>query len=318
MEISQISVAQIGLKVEAPSEADYRDVGLELFKAFESIGFVYIKDHGVEQDLIKSSMKSSEKFFLLPKTEKDKFERDEIIQQGYVEPGREVFTDTTKDTITEIRESWEVTKIEGELATFPDQQVPEMRDNLTKLARQSRELTFRLLRALAISLNLNPEYFVEREKMMFTPKCITKLRSLYYPPIEGPVQPGVIRCGEHTDYGLVTLLYQDSMGGLEVKGVDHKWINAKPIEGSVLINCGDMLEIFTSGRLPATMHRVVVPEEEIKRKASRQSIVFFVHPDHETPIHPLPGFPNLNKLGKYQETTALDYVNMRFSQNYRY
>ena len=98
----------------------------------------------------------------------------------------------------EIRESYEVTKIEGEHAIFPDKDVPGMRSALTELAIQSRELTFRILRALAVSLHQETEFFVRCHGKMFTPDCITKLRSLYYPAITGPVQPGVVRCGEHS------------------------------------------------------------------------------------------------------------------------
>ena len=115
-----------------------------------------------------------------------------------------------------------------------------------------------------------------------------------------------------SDYGLITLLYQDSMGGLEVNGVGGEWIDAKPIEGSVLINVGDMLEIFTSGRLPATMHRVRVPQEEVQRKTSRQSVVFFVHLNNDSIVRPLTAFPNVNHLHKYQEVTALQHVIKRF------
>ena len=92
------------------------------------------------------------------------------------------------------------------------------------------------------------------------------------------------------DYGLITLLYQDEIGGLEVKGVSNTWTPANPIQDAILINAGDMLEMFTNGRLPATLHRVIIPEEEIKKKTTRQSIVFFVHPEHETMISPLPAF----------------------------
>ena len=73
-----------------------------------------------------------------------------------------------------------------------------MRSALTKLATQSRELTFRILRALAVSLNQEKEFFVRCHGKMFSPDSITKLRSLYYPAITGPVQPGVVRCGEHS------------------------------------------------------------------------------------------------------------------------
>ena len=98
----------------------------------------------------------------------------------------------------EIRESYEVTKIEGQHATFPDDDVPGMRKALTDLASQSKELTFRLLRSIAMSLGQDKEFFVRCHQKIFTPECITKLRSLYYPPITGTVQPGVVRCGEHS------------------------------------------------------------------------------------------------------------------------
>ena len=117
---------------------------------------------------------------------------------------------------------------------------------------------------------------------------------------------------------MITLLYQDTLGGLQVKGLDGSWIEADAKPGTVLINAGDMLEIYTSGRLPATMHRVIVPEEEIQRRQSRQSIVFFVHPDHDTEIYPLPGFPNNKNLEKYGKVTALEHVKRRFADNYRY
>ena len=135
---------------------------------------------------------------------------------------------------------------------------------------------------------------------------------------------------------MITLLYQDEIGGLEVKGVDNTWTPAKPIKDSVLINAGDMLEMFTNGRLPATLHRVIIPEEEIKQRSIRQSIVFFVHPDHETMISPLPIFmqehDNETEIIKkdraasktkefthgYQPISALEHVNRRFESTYQY
>ena len=120
-----------------------------------------------------------------------------------------------------------------------------------------------------------------------------------------------------TDYGIITLLYQDDMGGLEVKAVDGSWHQARPIPGAVLINVGDLLELCTSGQLPATMHRVVVPEEEIKRRVKRQSIAFFVHPDSEAIICPLAGFKGKqSKL--YEPISSIDYVFKRLAENSNY
>ena len=90
-----------------------------------------------------------------------------------------------------------MTKVEGDQALFPDQLVPEMRPALTSLAKQSRELAFRLLRAIALSLGQEREFFVKCHQI-FTEHGISKLRSIYYPPINGNVEPGVVRCGEHS------------------------------------------------------------------------------------------------------------------------
>ena len=97
----------------------------------------------------------------------------------------------------EIRECFEVTKVEGDQALFPDKFVPGMRPALTGLAKQSRELTFRLLRSIALSLGQEKDYFVKCHQI-FTPNGISKLRSIYYPPINGTIVPGVVRCGEHS------------------------------------------------------------------------------------------------------------------------
>ena len=127
------------------------------------------------------------------------------------------------------------------------------------------------------------------------------------------------------------------MGGLEVRGKDNIWIPAKPIKEAVLINAGDFLEIYTNGKLPATVHRVIVPDEEIKRKVSRQSIVFFVHPDHETMIYPLPKFQESDEAKTiemferrgiftstkeftkgYQPVNSLEHLNRRLNATYQY
>ena len=140
------------------------------------------------------------------------------------------------------------------------------------------------------------------------------------------------------DYGLITLLYQDEIGGLEVKGCNSTWVPATPVNDAIVVNAGDFLEIYTNGKLPATVHRVVVPEEEVKRKTCRQSIVFFVHPDHETTIQPLPRFVHakdeqqgdalIEKRGiftstkeftkGYQPVNSFEHLMRRLNSTYQY
>ncbi len=118
-----------------------------------------------------------------------------------------------------------------------------------------------------------------------------------------------VRCGEHSDYGTVTFLYQDDVGGLEVKTVDGRWTEAAPLKGAILMNVGDLLDVFSGGLFPATLHRVVVPKAEFKRKTSRQSIVFFLHPDGETCVE--------DKVNAAKPSViARDHVMNRFKQTY--
>ncbi|EDW85042.1 uncharacterized protein Dwil_GK14437 [Drosophila willistoni] len=97
----------------------------------------------------------------------------------------------------------------------------------------------------------------------------------------------VIRCGAHVDYGTFTLLAQDSEGGLEMKlPGSEKWHRVGHLPGAILLNCGEILSIWTQGRYPALQHRVVIPEQEHIRARGRHSIAYFCHPDNITSISP--------------------------------
>ncbi|XP_037947985.1 1-aminocyclopropane-1-carboxylate oxidase-like [Teleopsis dalmanni] len=110
----------------------------------------------------------------------------------------------------------------------------------------------------------------------------------------------VIRCGAHTDYGTFTLLAQDSEGGLEVKlPGSEKWHRVGHLPGAILVNCGEILSIWTQERYPALQHRVVIPEQEHIRSRGRHSIAFFCHPDNLTMIS-----PNDLPLPEVQDTTC--------------
>ena len=91
MEILQVNISLIGLNNLSPTDDDFKITGIELFKAFESVGFVYVKGHGVSEDVIDKSMETSKHFFNLPPEKKKQIARDPKVQQGYVEPGQELF-----------------------------------------------------------------------------------------------------------------------------------------------------------------------------------------------------------------------------------
>jgi len=293
------------------SSGSLDQVSKELDAAFSSVGFVYLKNHGISQDVIRKCFATSAEFFALPIEEKRKFTRDtaKSLKSGYVPAGQEILENKSSH---EIREAYDITSMD---AGFNCKEHPEFWKSIHQILPELSKLSQRLLRCLALALGLEEDYFIQRHKFMCTStnNNPTTFRTLFYPSLSADEiqQPGVQRCGEHSDYGTITLLFQDDMGGLEVLS-DGQWIPATPIPGTVLVNLGDLMQFWTADRYKATVHRVRVPEEETRRRCSRQSLAFFVHPDNEVMVTPLDG------SDKYPTVSALDHLNHRYSQTYTY
>ncbi|HCQ32014.1 MAG TPA: hypothetical protein DIV54_00850 [Verrucomicrobiales bacterium] len=134
-----------------------------------------------------------------------------------------------------------------------------------------------IIRSLALCLGLEENTFARH----FTPShCM--LRLIAYPPVEpdSRIDQGI---GDHTDFGCLTILAQDEVGGLEVQLTDGKWIKAKPRSGCLVVNLGDMLEVWTAHYFMATPHRVRCP----RGSSTRYSIPFFFEPNLDTMVKPL-------------------------------
>ena len=129
-------------------------------------------------------------------------------------------------------------------------------------------------------------------------------------------QQKITRCGKHTDYGGLTLLFQDSLGGLEVQTLDG-WTQATPIEGSIVVNIGDLLQFWSAGKYRATPHRVIV--DSTTSQSSRYSVAMFIHPNHDTLIKPLGNLTTNCEQNEEINTwvnTAKDHINKRFVETY--
>jgi isopenicillin N synthase-like dioxygenase len=137
------------------------------------------------------------------------------------------------------------------------------------------QLGHALMRGLALSLSLEENYFFDR----YTADPLILFRIFNYPP---PAEPGEsFGVGEHTDYGLLTILRQDMCGGLEIKR-DGRWIAAPPIANTFVCNLGDMLDRMTGGRYLSTPHRV----RNVSGR-NRRSFAFFFDPSFNAEIHPI-------------------------------
>jgi isopenicillin N synthase-like dioxygenase len=170
-----------------------------------------------------------------------------------------------------------------------------------------RTLSARVHRLFALDLGLKRDFFDP-----FFSNPMATLRLLHYPSVPRIEQkePGA---GAHTDYGNITLLAQDSVGGLEVRWRDGRWISAPPISNTFICNIGDCLMRWSNDTYVSNPHRVVSPVER-----ERYSIAYFSDPDPEADIRCLPGCSSATNPPHYAPISAADYLRQRFEATYAY
>ncbi|XP_076802039.1 uncharacterized protein LOC143446332 isoform X2 [Clavelina lepadiformis] len=175
--------------------------------------------------------------------------------------------------------------------------------------------------ALGVGMELKDQHFFEKcHSLIHKPGNSTTLRTLFYPTLPSILKPNQIRLGEHSDYGSITLLFQDNVGGLQVQNLQGEYVNATPIDDTVLINIGDLFELWTQSKLKSTKHRVLIPEDELRRGIPRRSLAYFVHPDDEVLIDSQIEYKHSTSNEKSEAVkgskTALDYLNERLGLTY--
>ena len=164
-----------------------------------------------------------------------------------------------------------------------------------------------LLRAIAIYLGLNEDYFYWKIK-----NGNSILRSIHYPPITEEPR-SAIRAEQHEDINLITLLVGASAGGLQLLNTEGEWLDITPEEDEIVINVGDMLQRLTNNYLKSTTHRVVNPPKE-QWHVPRLSIPFFLHPRSEMDLSCLPSCITEERPLQYEPTTAGEYLDERLRE----
>ncbi len=265
-------------------------VAAEIADACEAHGFFYLVGHGIGDDTVGALEAASRRFFALPEATKMRIAmaRGGRAWRGYFPVGGELTsgrpdlkegiylgTDLPADH-ARVRAG---TPMHG-ANLWPDE-VPELKAAATAFMDGATAAAARLLEGVALSLGLPESHFAR----VYTAEPTVLFRIFHY-PASGPAGVDWSRSwgvGEHTDYGLLTLLAQDRHGGLQVKG-PNGWIDAPPIEGALVCNIGDMLERLTGGRFVSTPHRVM----NISGR-DRLSFPLFFDPGWDAPMTPLPG-----------------------------
>jgi isopenicillin N synthase-like dioxygenase len=266
---------------------DRSRVASEIAQACRDSGFFHIVGHGVDEGLQRRLENASRRFFAedLPMKMEIAMERGGRAWRGYFPIGAELTSGKVdvKEGIyfgTELGPDhprvMDGTPLHG--ANLFPRSVPELRDAVLEYMGAMTHLGHALMEGIALSLGLEASYFADR----YTREPLTLFRVFNYPgdPALPDDEPrwGV---GEHTDYGLLTILKQDDTGGLEVKSVGG-WRPAPPIPGTFLCNIGDMLDRITAGHYKSTPHRV----QNVTRR-DRLSFPFFFDPNFDATIEPI-------------------------------
>ena len=276
--------------------ADRKPVAAEVARACETHGFLVVSGHGVPAAPGAALHDAGLRFFDLSLAEKLRVRRPRDDQnRGYIPYGEE--------TLAKMHGAVTPPDYKEVFAIGPDQvpdepyytsplAYPDFAPNLwpegpadlkpAMLAYYDGMLALARLLAdvYGVALDMPEGFFVER---LARHSC--QLRLLHYPAPEGELTPGQLRCGEHTDLGLTTILRnEDVPGGLEVRTRDGDWIAAPAIPDTFIVNIGDLMMRWTNDRWRSTPHRVAVPAAAARGRSRRLSIGYFVVPNYDAEV----------------------------------
>jgi isopenicillin N synthase-like dioxygenase len=286
----------------------------ELGAAYREWGFAGIRGHGISDELIDGAYERFRAFFALPNETKMKYHLAGTGgARGYTPFGVE----TAKDSkYPDLKEFWHVGREIPRDSRFADVMPPNLwpeeiagfRDYGYGLYSALDQLGSRVLRALALHIDL-PETFFE-DKVDFGNSI---LRPIHYPPITAPDVPNV-RAGAHEDINFITLLVGASAAGLEVKSRAGEWVPFTSDSDTIVVNIGDMLQRLTNHVYPSTTHRVVNPPGDLARKP-RYSVPFFLHPNPDVVLDPLPSCISADNPSRYSTSiTSHEYLMERLRE----
>ena len=260
--------------------------------ASEGLGFYFVGNHGVSQDLIDRVFEQTERFHRLPLEKKLSVQvTDRIV--GYLPQGgqtqrtsaygKSIHPDTSSSYY--IRQEWpkdHADVLAGKPWVFENKWIeglPGFRETMLEYYGAMSKLVFEMLALQSVALGLDPEFLPNHEA--FKPP-VYNLRLLHYPPREQTLA-GQYGIGPHTDYGYLTILAQERVPGLEILDPGGQWIEAPALEGHFLVNNADLCRMWTNERFRSAPHRVIN-----KTGRERHSIPFFTATRTDVKLECLP------------------------------
>ncbi|QRV87578.1 2OG-Fe(II) oxygenase family protein [Ceratobasidium sp. AG-Ba] len=261
----------------------------EVSAAMSDLGFLFIKNGGTpSQDLVQDMFEVSKGFFESESLEEKEKVSITVQNQGWVR-NRQESLDSKGNPSGDIKEAFNLSKFTAD--GQPKQPLPPTLKKhvptISAFMQGCHELSMRLLKSFAETLQLPEDHFTSRHAYDSEQSSI--LRLLYYPPsdISEDQAHGEVRAGAHSDYGSLTLLFQKSLGGLQIRLPNGDWLDAPVVNDAVLVNIGDLFDFWSGGRYTSTVHRVTLPRGP-EAKQARYSIAYFLHPTDDVLLARIP------------------------------
>jgi isopenicillin N synthase-like dioxygenase len=277
---ASIAVIDIG-GLYSTDPAARKAVAAKIGAACDDIGFFYAVNHNVPVETIDKAVAMADRFFQLPEQERLKVKADRN-NRGY----REVWDGVHRNGKTNARDSFDLgfpvtaddPEVKAGTPLYAPNQWPDMpgfAEAIEAYYMETYRLGMKVLEGFALYLGKPESFFTQH----FT-KPVADMVINHYLGAAG-LHISDQASGPHTDHGIVTILWQDSLGGLEIMGKDGNWIAATPLRGSFVINIGELMKRWTNGRFKATVHRVVHLQDK-----SRYSMPLFCNPNFRTVVDP--------------------------------
>jgi isopenicillin N synthase-like dioxygenase len=316
--LEEVPLVDFGRFLNGPA-GDRKRVALEIGRACRDIGFFYLVHHGVPQGLVDRVFDEARRFFALPADRKAEIAIEKSrCHRGWFALGGENLDPAKQRQAGDYKEGIKIGRdlppdhplVKAGLPLHGPNQWPSglpgwketMQEGYGALSRLGREI----MHAFALALELPETHF---DRWLTGP--MATLGPLHYPPQTGRITEERIGAGAHTDFGCLTILAQDPVGGLQVRNSARRWVDAPYLPGSFVVNVGDMMERWTNGLFTSTVHRVI----NVSGK-DRYSLPFFFDPDFDADLSVLQTCAGPDNPPKYPPTTGgqhlLDRINATF------
>lgn len=302
-------------------EAARKATALKLGEACRNIGFFYLTNHGVPQPLIDRTLDEVKRFFALPDEQKAEIAIEQsACHRGWFRMGGENLDPAKQKAAGDLKEGIKIGRdlpadhplvLSGLPLHGPNQwpsDLPGFKETVQACYRSLSTLGRNVMRAFALALELPEDHF---ERWLTGP--MATLGPLHYPPQQGAITEARIGAGAHTDFGCLTILWQDAAGGLQVRNTAGQWLDAPPIEGSFVVNIGDMMARWTNDLFTSTYHRVINTSGR-----DRYSMPFFFDPDFNADLTALPTCVGPDRPARYPPTTGGQHLLDRINETFDY